>query len=54
MAKKTRTVYVCSECGNDSPKWLGQCPVCGAWNSYVEMKVPEADPDDSRRRSSAP
>ncbi|MDL2323200.1 hypothetical protein LJC52_04345, partial [Bacteroidales bacterium OttesenSCG-928-A17] len=25
---KTRTVYVCSQCGNDSPKWLGKCPAC--------------------------
>ncbi len=33
---KTKTVYVCSNCGNDSPKWLGKCPVCGEWNSYVE------------------
>jgi DNA repair protein RadA/Sms len=34
MAKKT--VFVCSQCGNDSPKWLGKCPVCGEWNTYVE------------------
>ncbi|WP_108822205.1 DNA repair protein RadA [Dysgonomonas sp. Marseille-P4361] len=33
---KTKTVYVCSNCGNDSPKWLGKCPVCGEWNTYVE------------------
>ena len=33
---KSKTVYVCSNCGNDSPKWLGKCPVCGEWNSYVE------------------
>lgn len=33
---KSKTVYVCSSCGNDSPKWLGKCPVCGEWNSYVE------------------
>ncbi|MFZ5966826.1 MAG: DNA repair protein RadA [Bacillota bacterium] len=35
MAKKTKTVYVCQECGNESPKWLGQC-VCGKWNTMVE------------------
>ena len=40
MAKqRTKTVYFCSECGNESPKWLGKCPACGAWNSYVEEKV---------------
>lgn len=36
---KAKTVYVCSNCGNDSPKWLGKCPVCGEWNSYVEEIV---------------
>lgn len=33
---KTKSVYVCSNCGNDSPKWLGKCPICGEWNTYVE------------------
>ena len=35
MAKKAKTVFVCQECGYESPKWQGQC-VCGAWNSMVE------------------
>ncbi|MBQ1966212.1 MAG: DNA repair protein RadA, partial [Clostridia bacterium] len=42
MAKatnKAKTVYVCSECGNEHPKWAGQCPACGAWNSFFEQKV---------------
>jgi len=33
---KTKSVFVCSQCGNDSLKWLGKCPVCGEWNTYVE------------------
>ena len=33
---KGKVVYVCEACGNESPKWLGRCPQCGAWNSYVE------------------
>lgn len=33
---KTKTVYVCTECGNDTPKWQGRCPACGAWNTLVE------------------
>lgn len=33
---KTKSVYVCQQCGVDSPKWIGKCPSCGAWNSYVE------------------
>lgn len=36
---KTKTVYFCSNCGNESPKWLGKCPNCGEWNTYVEEKV---------------
>lgn len=36
---KTKTVYVCSHCGADSPKWLGKCPNCGEWNTYVEEVV---------------
>jgi len=40
MAKsKEKTVWYCTECGNDSPKWEGRCPACGAWNSMVEEKV---------------
>lgn len=40
MAKpKEKSVWFCTECGNDSPKWEGRCPVCGAWNSMVEEKV---------------
>ena len=33
---KTKSVYVCQNCGVDSPKWIGKCPSCGEWNSYVE------------------
>ena len=37
MAKpRTKTVYACTECGAQSPKWQGQCPGCGAWNTLVE------------------
>jgi len=33
---KTKSVFVCQNCGVDSPKWIGKCPSCGEWNSYVE------------------
>ncbi|MCC8145788.1 MAG: DNA repair protein RadA [Bacteroidales bacterium] len=33
---KNKIAYVCSQCGNDSPKWIGKCPICGEWNTYVE------------------
>jgi len=37
MAKAaTKSVYTCSECGGEAPKWQGQCPHCGAWNTLVE------------------
>ncbi len=36
---KGKTVFVCSVCGYESPKWFGRCPVCGAWNSAVEVKA---------------
>lgn len=39
MAVKTKTVYFCSNCGHESPKWLGKCPTCGEWNTFVEEKV---------------
>ena len=34
--KAPKKIYVCTECDAQSPKWLGRCPVCGAWNSLVE------------------
>ncbi|MBO4956174.1 MAG: DNA repair protein RadA [Muribaculaceae bacterium] len=36
---KTKSMWFCSECGHDSPKWQGKCPACGAWNTMVEEKV---------------
>lgn len=38
---KSKTVFMCQECGFDSPKWLGRCPGCGQWNSFVEEKLRE-------------
>ena len=37
--KAPRTLYACQECGNQSAKWLGRCPECGNWNTYVEEPV---------------
>jgi len=40
MAKnKEKTVWFCTECGADSPKWEGRCPSCGAWNTMVEERL---------------
>src|SRR5215475_11022908 len=38
---KPKVVFVCQECGAQSPKWLGRCAECGAWNSLVEERTPE-------------
>ncbi|MDO4833848.1 MAG: DNA repair protein RadA [Bacillota bacterium] len=51
MAKKAKTIFVCNECGGESSKWAGQCPVCGAWNSMFEEKVIGCKADDKRRRT---
>ncbi len=40
---KTKSVYFCQNCGNQSPKWIGKCPVCGEWNTYVEEVVDKAE-----------
>ena len=48
MAKK-KTAFVCNECGADVPKWQGQCPACGAWNTLQEFVV---DPAMPKSRSS--
>src|SRR4051812_3755108 len=36
--KGSRAVYTCQTCGAQSPKWLGKCPDCGGWKSYVEER----------------
>ncbi len=36
---KQKTIYLCSDCGYESPKWYGKCPSCGAWNTFSEYKV---------------
>ena len=50
---KLKTVYICSECGAQSSKWLGKCPHCGKWNTLVEEVVDTA-PEETRspRRAS--
>ena len=56
MAKE-KTVYVCSNCGQESPKWVGKCPSCGQWNTYVEeivRKEPASKRPSSGRGTSSP
>ena len=38
---KSKTIFVCSECGYESSKWLGKCPSCNSWNTFYEEKIQE-------------
>ena len=49
---KTKTEFVCTECGGTTPKWQGQCPHCRAWNTLQEFKVSQGV--SARYGSSAP
>ena len=54
MARPT-TVHVCSDCGHSTPRWHGQCPGCGAWNTLVEEQVaPSAGGGGARGRAARP
>ena len=38
---KSKTLFYCTECGNETPKWQGKCSACGAWNTIVEQPASE-------------
>jgi DNA repair protein RadA/Sms len=42
MAKQPRNVYVCNECGSESPQWYGRCPICGTYDSLIEQRPQSA------------
>ena len=46
---KLKTIYVCNQCGETSPRWLGRCPSCGAWNTMTEDVVAEPAKSSSGR-----
>lgn len=48
---KQKTVFCCTECGNETPNWAGKCPACGAWNTLKEVQV---DAKPKGRGASAP
>jgi DNA repair protein RadA/Sms len=50
---KTKTVFACQECGAQSPKWLGRCPECEAWNSLVEERAVPSTPGAGAAAASA-
>lgn len=47
MPPKAKTIFYCTECGNETPKWAGQCPSCRAWNTLVEQ------PAETRKKASS-
>lgn len=49
---KDKTVYVCSNCGQESAKWIGKCPACGQWNTFKELRV-SADTGGQAARNAA-
>ena len=51
---KDKTIYTCNECGGTSPRWLGKCPACGAWNTLVESVAENPANAKNRFASLAP
>ena len=47
---KNKTVFVCSGCGYESPKWMGKCPACNEWNSFYEEKVMSSSSSNSSKK----
>ena len=41
---KDKIAYVCTNCGQESPKWVGKCPACGQWNTFKEIKIAASSP----------
>src|SRR5690606_42045634 len=52
VTARTRTVYRCTECGGEAPKWAGRCADCGAWNTLVEEIAASPDRKSTRLNSS--
>ncbi len=50
MPVKTKTVYICKECGEQSPRWVGKCPSCGSWNT-LEESVQKQDTGKALQKS---
>jgi DNA repair protein RadA/Sms len=51
---KTTTIFICQECGHQIPKWMGKCPECMAWNSFIEEASRQPSPSRNSKRSTNP
>ena len=49
MIKGKKTIYFCQNCGYEASKWMGQCPGCREWNTFVEETVSKSGKSDSVR-----
>ena len=45
---KAKTLFYCTQCGNETPKWQGRCPACGAWNTIEEQPEAKKKPSAAR------
>ncbi len=50
---KAKSIFYCTECGNEYPRWMGQCPACGSWNTLVEQPVQKEDKRPQKPASAA-
>ena len=50
---KIKTIFVCSSCGYESPKWLGKCPACNEWNTFYEEKEQKIVAVDGKRKEAS-
>ena len=49
---KIKSIYTCQNCGYESPKWLGKCPSCNEWNTFVEeIKEPASVTKETAKKS---
>ena len=53
VKKKIQSAFFCQNCGTQSPKWLGKCPSCGEWNTYVEEVINRDEKTKSWNRKSS-
>lgn len=51
MAKGKMTMFFCQACGYESAKWMGQCPACREWNTFVEEKIDKKSVSSSGKRT---
>lgn len=49
LLAKIKKAFFCTNCGAESPKWIGKCPACGEWNTYQEEIITKETPQESRR-----